>query len=76
MTGEHPELDEKAVNHYRNILVVHGRVEGTDRCAVCGAYPCADFIEAFDRLATANQLMTEPGDIPPGAPRGRAERLR
>ena len=50
-----PEL----VAYYRQVLLTHGSVFGASMCHICGVARCPDWVDAYDRLAAAGQLMTD-----------------
>jgi hypothetical protein len=55
---DHDLSDEQAA-YYRNMLAAHTGSRAGE-CSVCGVPLCPDWTDAFDKLATANQLMAEP----------------
>lgn len=62
---EHPGQPESAltpeqVAYYRQVLLTHGSVFGASNCKVCGVARCLDWVDAYDKLAAAGQVMAEP----------------
>ncbi len=55
MTDE--ELSDELAAYYREVLLTHGSVYG---CSICGVARCPDWVDAYDRLASAGKLMGEP----------------
>jgi hypothetical protein len=62
------ELPDEQVAYYRQILEAHGLDNGL--CRVCHVLRCETWVEAFDKLAAAGQLMGKPeaGAEAAGAP--------
>jgi hypothetical protein len=54
------ELSDEQVRHYRAVLVTHATDLETKVCAVCGVRRCQEWLDAFDKLAHAQQLMVVP----------------
>lgn len=52
------ELSDDLINHYRQVLVMHAIKPEAGACGVCGVPRCLDWLDAFDRLAAAGQVMT------------------
>jgi hypothetical protein len=52
-------LPPKAVAYYRRVLRVHATELDSGLCRVCGVARCADWQDAFDRLALAGEVMAE-----------------
>jgi hypothetical protein len=48
-----PELSPEQVAYLRWVLEVHTNHPSTGRCPVCDVRCCADWRDAFDRLAAA-----------------------
>jgi hypothetical protein len=59
-TGCTRGVSDDLAAYYREVLVTHYADPGTGRCPVCHVPHCPAWIEAYDRLAAANQLMGEP----------------
>lgn len=62
MSDEAQDLSDELVVCYRQVLVTHAAKADTGVCAVCGVPRCPDWINAYDTLAAAHQVMS---DIPP-----------
>jgi hypothetical protein len=58
-------LPPKAVAYYRQVLRVHATELDSGLCWVCRVARCADWRDAFDKLALAGEVMAEVPD--PGA---------
>jgi len=69
MTDEPSDLSDEMAAYYREVLVTHGSVHGASMCHICGVARCPDWVDAYDRLAAAGKLMSEPdqwgGPLPP-----------
>lgn len=53
-------LSPGLTTYYRQVLDTH-RPEGECRvCAICNVSRCPDWLDAYDRLAVAGQLMATP----------------
>jgi hypothetical protein len=68
VTTEDHELSDELVVYYRQVLVTHGSVHGASICHICGVARCPDWVDAYDKLAAANKLMTDAdwgGSLPP-----------
>ena len=60
MTDAHDGLTPELTAHYRQVLDTH-RPKGERRiCAICNVARCPDWLDAFDNLAAAGQLMATP----------------
>jgi hypothetical protein len=59
MTTESPDLTVEQVAYYRQVLVVHATKPELRACAVCGVSRCPDWIDAYDILAAAYQVMAD-----------------
>jgi hypothetical protein len=51
-------LSAEQVDYYRRVLVAHATTSERQACAVCGVPRCPDWLNAFDTLAAAHQVMT------------------
>ena len=69
MISDDPDdLSDEVVAYYREVLATHGSVHGANMCPVCGVARCPDWVDAYDKLAAANKLMTNAdwgGSLPP-----------
>jgi hypothetical protein len=54
------ELSPEQVAYLRRVLDVHAGHPSTGLCAICAVRCCADWRDAFDRLAVAGQPMADP----------------
>ncbi len=54
------ELSAEQVAYYRQVLLTHGSVFGASNCSICGIARCPDWVDAYDKLAAAGQVMAEP----------------
>ncbi len=59
MTPDDADLSNELAAYYRQVLVTHGSVHGASMCHICGVARCPDWVDAYDRLAAAGQVMTE-----------------
>jgi hypothetical protein len=64
LDSRHPEpeapLAGEVVAHYRRVLLRHSGDPNTGVCQVCQVAHCADWRDAFDKLAFAGEVMSEP----------------
>jgi hypothetical protein len=59
MTTSDNDLSADLVAHYRQVLVTHGPAHGAGTCTICGVARCRDWVDAYDKLAAANKVMSE-----------------
>ena len=60
MIQEPLELTDEQVDYYHDVLIRHGSVYGAGNCSLCGVSRCAHWVDAYDKLAAAHQLMGDP----------------
>ena len=53
-------LAREVVAYYRRVLLSHSDDPNTGVCSVCQVARCADRRDAFDKLALAGEVMSEP----------------
>jgi hypothetical protein len=53
-------LADEVVAYYRRVLLSHRDDPNTGVCPVCQVAHCADRRDAFDKLALAGEVMSEP----------------
>jgi hypothetical protein len=53
------DLPPEQVAYYREVLVTHGSIYGASMCSICGVARCPDWVDAYDRLAAAHQVMAK-----------------
>ena len=53
-------LSAERATYLRSRLVAHANDPITGQCSHCGLRCCAEWRDAFDRLALAGELMAEP----------------
>lgn len=58
--GVAEEMSAELVAYYRTVLATHATAAPSGVCAVCNVRRCPDWLDAFDKLASARQLMAEP----------------
>jgi hypothetical protein len=58
MTSDNHDLSADLADYYRRMLATHTTNPEAGACPVCGVPRCPDWVDAFDRLASAGQLMT------------------
>ena len=54
------ELTDEQVDYYHDVLIKHGSVYRAGNCSLCGVSRCAHWVDAYDTLAAAHQLMGDP----------------
>ncbi len=60
MDAEPQDLTDEQVAYYQRVLLTHGSIHGASMCHICGVARCPDWVDAYDRLATAGRQMGEP----------------
>ena len=60
MNAEPTDLTDEQVAAYRQVLVAHALDPELGVCRVCQVLRCEQWVDAFDKLALAKQLMTLP----------------
>lgn len=54
-------LTAEVTAYYRRVLLAHAVDPVSGVCRVCQVARCADWRDAFDKLALASEVMAEPG---------------
>jgi hypothetical protein len=62
------ELSEDEIEGLRDKLIEHGSIFGASNCHLCGVSRCEIWVETFDQLAAAGELMIAPEKLPPKPP--------
>lgn len=66
------ELSDELVTYYRGVLQAHALDATSGLCAICHVLRCEDWVDAYDKLAAARKLMSEPhqwdGHLPRWSP--------
>src|SRR5947207_4830963 len=55
MDAEPQDLTDEQVAYYQRVLLTHGSIHGASMCHICGVARCPDWVDAYDRLATAGR---------------------
>jgi hypothetical protein len=74
MTDESTGLSPELAAYYREVLRVHGSDPVTGVCPICHVDRCPDWLNAYDKLASAYLPMGEPHLWTPPSPSGRRKR--
>ena len=61
-------MDSKDVARLQNVLIEHGSIYGAGICYICGVARCAIWVDAYDQLAAAGELMVSPSRLPARPP--------
>ena len=76
MTIDDADLSDELVAYYQRVLLTHGSVYGASMCHICGVARCADWVDAWDKLAAAGKAMTaEPQQWKSYTPRPKLPKL-
>ena len=62
LNDEAVDLPRAQIAHYQNVLKVHGNTT-PQGCNICQRFRCQDFLNAFDVLAVAGELMGLPENV-------------
>src|SRR2546423_1701703 len=74
LSAQSQDLSDELVAHYRQLLTTHTNEPNSGTGQVCGVARCPDWMNSYDALAAAHQLMaTSP---PPWEPFHPCQRTR
>jgi len=62
LNDEAVDLTPEQIAHYREVLKAHGNTT-PQGCSICHRARCQDFLNAFDVLAVAGELMGMPENV-------------